>query len=75
MHNRDVGGVPDSQHLLGRAADIVVQKLHPDCVAAIAETIPAFSNGGIGRYDDFTHLDVREDGPNRWDERKEKTHV
>ncbi len=74
-HNADVGGVPDSQHLLGHAADIVVQGLHPDCVATIAETIPAFKNGGIGRYDTFTHLDVREDGPDRWDKRKGKTNV
>ncbi len=75
FHNREVGGVPDSQHLLGRAADVVAKGVDPETVARIAETIPAFSNGGIGRYDDFTHLDVREDGPARWDEREEKANV
>ncbi len=75
FHNRDVGGVSDSQHLLGRAADVVVKGLEPETVATVAEDIPEFKHGGIGRYDDFTHLDVRQDGSARWDEGKEKSHV
>lgn len=58
-HNRKVGGSHKSQHLLGNAADIVVQSVPPDAVAAIAEQFDQFRNGGIGRYETFTHLDVR----------------
>ena len=53
------GHSPRSQHLLGRAADVVVHGLSPAMVAGIAEAVPEFDNGGIGIYGTFTHLDVR----------------
>jgi uncharacterized protein YcbK (DUF882 family) len=65
-HNRAIGGVRNSQHLRGTAADIRIDGVAPDVVASQAETIDAF--GGIGRYDTFTHLDVRERRA-RWDRR------
>lgn len=57
-HNRAIGGSPHSRHLYGMAADIVVQGVTPPEVAAFAETLLPHT-GGIGRYKDFTHVDVR----------------
>ena len=64
--NELVGGVPASQHTLGRAVDIVVQGMDPIEVAEIANRIGEFSHGGIGIYETFVHLDVRTTGPARW---------
>jgi uncharacterized protein YcbK (DUF882 family) len=64
-HNRAVGGEANSQHLLGKAADIVVQGYRPGMVANAANTIAEFAQGGIGNYTSFTHLDVRR-GRARW---------
>ena len=61
QHNAIVGGVSNSQHLYGNAADIQVQGVAPSVVADYVETLmPTW--GGIGRYKTFTHVDVR---PNR----------
>lgn len=66
-HNKEVGGVPDSQHVQGIAADIKVTGQSPDVVADYLEH--AYPHGyGIGRYNTFTHIDVRS-GPARWDDR------
>lgn len=65
-HNKAVGGTIYSQHLYGRAADIKVSGVSPSKVAAYAEKIlPTY--GGIGIYDTFTHVDVR-DIKSRWRE-------
>ena len=56
-HNKKVGGTTYSQHLYGKAADIKVSGVSPAKVAAYAETL--LSCGGVGRYDTFTHIDVR----------------
>lgn len=62
--NKAVGGTTYSQHLYGRAADIKVEGVSPATVAAYAEQIlPTY--GGIGIYDTFTHIDVR-DIKSRW---------
>lgn len=57
-HNEDVGGVADSQHIHGRAADIYCDApgWTPLQIAAIAERNGA---DGIGLYEDFCHVDVR----------------
>ena len=59
--NQKVGGSKRSHHLTGRAADIVIQGLDPEEMAAYAEDVPAFRHGGIGTYPDngFIHVDVR----------------
>lgn len=58
-HNKKVGGVPDSQHVRGIAADIVVSGRTPALVADYLER--AYPDTyGIGRYSGFTHIDVRE---------------
>ena len=61
-HNEAVGGSSGSQHLYGRAVDIVVEGTPPDLVAEFADQI---GMGGIGRYDTFTHIDTRP-GRSRW---------
>lgn len=68
-HNRNVGGSPRSQHLLGHAADIRINGVDPRDIARAAALIPVFQNGGIGVYRWGCHLDVGkfEDGrPARW---------
>ena len=62
---------PKSQHLLGKAADIRMDGYTPEEVADFAKILSEFANSGIGLYDTFTHLDVR-DGKARWDYRKNK---
>ena len=64
-HNKAVGGSPNSQHLQGKAADIVIAGVSPLTVAQYAESI---GMGGIGLYDGFTHVDSR-DNKSKWDYR------
>lgn len=59
------GSAEDSPHLWGMAADIIVDGVPPDAVADFAETLGV---GGLGRYDTFTHVDVRGQD-RRWDNR------
>lgn len=67
-HNTKVGGAASSQHLFGKAADIVVggkkTTAHALKIAALAEKLGAT---GIGLYKNFTHVDVR-DNISRWDQ-------
>lgn len=67
-YNKKIGGATKSQHILGKAADIKVQGLTPSEVAKFAEKV---GFGGIGIYDSWIHVDVRE-GHARWDERNGK---
>lgn len=67
-HNKKVGGARNSQHLLGKAADIAVTGMTPDQVKAIIEqliTEGKMKNGGVGLYKTFVHYDTR-DVPARW---------
>lgn len=66
--NKRVGGVPNSQHVQGKASDTVCKGTSPLEVAMYAEAI---GMGGIGLYKDFTHIDTR-DGKARWDSRSGK---
>jgi uncharacterized protein YcbK (DUF882 family) len=58
-HNQSVGGAATSQHLYGRAADIVVSGVEPALVAELADQLGA---GGVGTYETFTHVDTRTNG-------------
>lgn len=57
-HNAKVGGVENSVHRTGKAADIVVQGLDADTVADCLEELYP-DKYGIGRYPNFVHIDVR----------------
>jgi uncharacterized protein YcbK (DUF882 family) len=64
-HNREVGGEVDSQHLKGKADDIVVEDVPPGTVAdCLCDKYPG--KYGIGRYATWTHIDVRSGPPKRW---------
>ena len=59
QYNAKIGGVAHSQHCYGTAADITVRGQKPAAVAAYARKImPDW--GGVGIYNTFTHIDVRE---------------
>lgn len=59
QYNAKVDGVAHSQHCYGTAADITVKGQKPEAVAAFARSImPDW--GGVGVYDSFCHIDVRE---------------
>lgn len=62
--NKACGGTTYSYHLYGMAADIKVSGISPKKVASYAEELLSGS-GGIGVYDTFTHIDVRE-SKSRW---------
>lgn len=70
-HNAAVGGAKSSQHLLGRAADIRVEDVSVEDVAAYTESLmPDW--GGVGRYPvkagrttGWVHVDTRADKA-RW---------
>lgn len=71
-HNKSVGGVKNSQHLSGKAADIKVVGLSPIHVSNAIEGLIKSKDilqGGVGIYDTFTHYDHRGTTA-RWDFRK-----
>ena len=70
-HNKAIGGVKTSQHILGKAADITIDTFTPDEVVSIIENmltnemLGSFYIGGLGSYSTFTHVDIR-DKKARW---------
>jgi len=62
-HNESVGGGANSQHKLGRAADIIVHGVDPEEVARLADAMGVM---GVGAYNSFSHIDSRTNGPAGW---------
>ena len=61
---------PQSQHILGKAADIWLNDVSPKQLYSWLDS--SYPNSlGIGIYDTFVHVDVRE-GKSRWDYRTKK---
>lgn len=61
-YNRNIGSKDTSQHVLGTAADIVIKDVSPDEVADALEfliNVGMLKEGGVGRYNTFTHYDIR----------------
>ena len=61
-HNRKIGSNDSSQHILGKAVDIVVKGVAPDDVSDAIEFLISeglVKEGGLGRYNTFTHYDIR----------------
>lgn len=54
-HNKRVGGASKSQHLYGKAADIVMRGVTPSTVYNAADKL----FNGVGKYSTFTHVDTR----------------
>ena len=54
-HNKKVGGASGSQHVYGKAADIVVRGVKPSEVYRQADKL----FNGVGKYNTFTHVDTR----------------
>ena len=59
-HNEAVGSKPTSMHRLRKAADVFSSNVDATMLAALAEGVAVFANGGIGLYVDkrFVHLDT-----------------
>ena len=64
-HNSSVGGADGSKHKLGIAADIVVKDIDPLDVYKFLDAAYPVSYG-IGKYNSFTHIDVRSGYKARW---------
>lgn len=61
-YNVAIGGARFSQHMEGRAADIVVKGVSPDEVHKAVLDLYITKRiviGGLGRYPTFTHVDIR----------------
>jgi len=68
-HNKAIGGVENSQHVLGKAADIKVKGISTRILAALIEDLindGDMLQGGLGIYDTFVHYDIRKNQA-RWD--------
>lgn len=69
IHNTEVGGVSNSQHVLGTAADIYIDGNYNDFYNLV---INSALFDGVGYYpnSEFVHVDVRDNGVNpnyyRW---------
>ena len=63
-HNHDVGGRPNSKHIKGLAADIVVKDVQPSVVYKYLIDNYPYSLG-LGNYETFTHVDSRSEKA-RW---------
>ena len=70
IYNHRVGGVVWSMHLTCGAADVIKPGFTPSEVAEILENHPDSEKFGIGRYETFTHIDIRgmigRPAPARW---------
>ncbi len=61
-HNVTIGGVFDSQHLKGKAADISMKNFTAKDLALIFERMinrGELKQGGLGLYNGFVHYDIR----------------
>ena len=59
-HNTAVGGVPNSQHVLGRAADIRVAGKTSRELYELALHVSGIRGLGVSDHAGYLHLDVRE---------------
>lgn len=67
-HNNSIGGVKNSQHVLGNACDIVCIGVEPNKTREMMEHLiyeGYLSDGGLGSYNTFTHYDIGYNRKNR----------
>ena len=65
-HNQEVGGAKHSQHVLGNAADVRVHETDPSDFQHWLVLNFNKECKGIGCYETFTHIDVRDGKNARW---------
>jgi uncharacterized protein YcbK (DUF882 family) len=61
-YNKKIGGVSNSQHVVGKAADITAKGYTPAQVNDRIEQLIKSGDmlqGGLGSYSTFTHYDIR----------------
>jgi len=61
-HNAKIGGVKNSQHVLGKAADLTCKNLTPKQLSKVIIKLMdngTIKSGGIGLYNGFVHYDIR----------------
>lgn len=58
VHNANVGGASSSRHMAGDASDLWIEGVSPAEVYAYADKLVG-DEGGVGKYDTFTHIDAR----------------
>ena len=71
-HNKEVGGVKNSQHVQAVAADLQPYSNRDDDMEELIQVVLRLTasgkipNGGVGIYNSFVHYDMRPNGPARW---------
>jgi len=61
-YNKKIGGAKYSQHLLGKASDLQMKETRPEELANAIDKLQEakfIEVGGLGRYINFTHYDIR----------------
>lgn len=61
-YNKKVGGEPNSQHLVAKAADLTCKGRTPLQLHGLIQRLikaKKIPEGGLGRYPGFTHYDIR----------------
>lgn len=61
-YNKKIGGVKRSQHMLAKAADIIIKGMDTRDVADLIKDLikqGKMHAGGVGLYQSFVHYDVR----------------
>jgi uncharacterized protein YcbK (DUF882 family) len=61
-YNEEIGGAEHSYHVRGMAADLHCAAVSPEELADTIEEMMEHGqipNGGLGRYNTFTHIDIR----------------
>ena len=70
-HNAKIGGVKNSKHILGQAADMRVDNVSPEDLYEAIENLIKFNHifeGGLGIYKTWIHYDIKLTR-SRWDNR------
>ena len=61
-HNAKIGGVKNSEHLKGRAADLTSKNFTPKQLSKVIIKLindGKIKEGGVGLYNGFVHYDIR----------------
>lgn len=65
-HNKNIGGSPNSKHLVGLACDISTDNFNAENKYKLIHLAFDFGVSGIGIYERFVHLDLRSRKTSFW---------